>query len=162
MKSVLNLVGHGIIGHCRGQPWLTSSLRLVSASETVREQVIDGCVTPVRVAIGDRILNPILATVRAEFGRDRSRPSASQSKLELLQRRQAQGLKQELELVDGSRDTRAICQPYLTTTEAARYLRRSTSWLLRAELPFVPGRPNLYSIRDLDNWFELHKWVPKD
>ena len=71
--------------------------------------------------------------------------------------------KPELDPVQRPRDTRAVCQRYLTTSEAARYLRRSVSWLLRCgEIPYVPGRPNLYSVKDLDEWFERNKWVPKD
>ena len=70
----------------------------------------------------------------------------------------AQGLARSSEY--GSTPT---CQPYLTTKEAACYLRRSVSWLLRcSEIPYLPGRPNLYSTRDLDQWFEQNKWVPKD
>ena len=69
----------------------------------------------------------------------------------------------ELAIVDGPRDTHPICQPYLTTTEAARYLRRSVSWLLRCgQIPYVRGHPNVYSVKDLDEWFERNKWVPKD
>lgn len=68
-----------------------------------------------------------------------------------------------IDLVDQSRDTRPACQQYLKTCEAARYLRRSVSWLLRCgEIPYVPGRPNLYSLKDLDEWFERNKWMPKD
>lgn len=67
-----------------------------------------------------------------------------------------------LDLVKRSRDTHVVCHPYLTTTEAARYLRRSTSWLLRCgSIPYVPGRPNLYAISDLDAWFEGHKHIPR-
>lgn len=67
-----------------------------------------------------------------------------------------------IDLVQRPRDTIAACQPYMTTNEAARYLRRSTSWLLRTgRIPFVPGRPNLYSIRDLDAWFEANKHIPR-
>lgn len=52
--------------------------------------------------------------------------------------------------------------PYLTTAEAARYMRKSVSWLLRrADLPFLKGTPNLYSRRDLDDWFDRNKWKPK-
>ena len=50
---------------------------------------------------------------------------------------------------------------YLTTTEAARHLRRSTSWLLRQkDIPYLPGRPNVYAIFDLDAWFENNKQNP--
>lgn len=78
------------------------------------------------------------------------------------ERSHLQGLKQTLDLVDRPRDTHAVCQRYLNTAEAARYLRRSVSWLLRSgEIPFVPGRPNLYSVKDLDAWFEANKHVPR-
>ena len=51
---------------------------------------------------------------------------------------------------------------YLTTKEAARYLRRSVSWLLRQpDIPFVPGKPNLYEQTDLDAWLQKHKIKPR-
>jgi hypothetical protein len=50
---------------------------------------------------------------------------------------------------------------YLTTPEAAGYLRRSQSWLLRqGDLPYLSGRPNIYAIDDLDAWVERHKHHP--
>lgn len=68
----------------------------------------------------------------------------------------------ELSKVERPRDTHPVCRPYLTTTEAARYLCRSVSWLLRCgEMPYVPGRPNLYSVKDLDDWFERKKHIPR-
>ena len=46
---------------------------------------------------------------------------------------------------------------YLTTEEAAAYLRKSQSWLLkRDDIPFLKGVPNLYRREDLDDWFERH------
>jgi hypothetical protein len=52
---------------------------------------------------------------------------------------------------------------YLVTDEAAAYLRRTVSWLLRqADIPYLPGRPNSYSVRDLDAWFERKKHNPFD
>ena len=49
----------------------------------------------------------------------------------------------------------------MTTTEAAEYLRKSTSWLLRqGDVPFLPGNPNVYSKADLDEWFEANKRNP--
>jgi hypothetical protein len=73
------------------------------------------------------------------------------------------GLKSMLDPVSRPREESfPVCQRYLTTSEAAKYLRRSVSWLLRCgEIPFLPGRPNLYSIRDLDAWFEANKYVPR-
>ena len=54
-----------------------------------------------------------------------------------------------------------VCQPYLTTSEAAGYLRHSVSWLLRrGDIPYLPGRPNMYAVRDLDEWFERNKHQP--
>jgi len=51
---------------------------------------------------------------------------------------------------------------YLTTEEAAAYLRRSVSWLLRVrDLPFLRGKPNVYTKADLDGWVERHKVRPK-
>ena len=65
--------------------------------------------------------------------------------------------------VEKPRDTMPMHRGYLTTPEAARYLRRSTSWLLRqGDIPYLPGRPNLFAAADLDGWFERNKWVPKD
>lgn len=49
----------------------------------------------------------------------------------------------------------------MTTEEAAAYLRRTVSWLLRqAEIPYLPGRPNTYAVKDLDNWFDRNKRNP--
>jgi len=71
-------------------------------------------------------------------------------------------LKRTLDLVERPRETHDVCQKYLKTTEAARYLHRSVSWLLRCgAIPYVPDRPNLYSIHDLDDWFESHKHIPR-
>lgn len=51
--------------------------------------------------------------------------------------------------------------PYLTTTEAARYLRKSASWLLkRHDIPFLKGVPNIYRKKDLDCWFERNMFEP--
>ena len=51
---------------------------------------------------------------------------------------------------------------YLKTEDAARYLGGSVSWLLRlADLPYLKGRPNRYSRRDLDGWFERNKCNPR-
>jgi len=53
-------------------------------------------------------------------------------------------------------------QTYLTTEEAAMYLRKSTSWLTRQpDIPYVKGVPNIYKRTDLDDWFERHKFVPE-
>ena len=52
-------------------------------------------------------------------------------------------------------------QEHLTTREAAAYLRRSTSWLVkRNDIPFVRGTPNTYKKSDLDGWFKANKFVP--
>ena len=57
--------------------------------------------------------------------------------------------------------TRNFEAKYLVTDEAAEYLRRTKSWLLRqAEIPYLPGRPNTYAVRDLDDWFERKKHNP--
>lgn len=51
--------------------------------------------------------------------------------------------------------------PYLSTSEAAEYLNRSVSWLLRqSDLPYLPGKPNTYSRSDLDAWFDANKYTP--
>jgi len=53
-------------------------------------------------------------------------------------------------------------QTYLTTKEAAEYLRKSASWLVRQpDIPYVKGVPNVYKRTDLDDWFERHKFVPE-
>lgn len=53
-------------------------------------------------------------------------------------------------------------QVLLTTTEAAKYLRRSVSWLLRQpDIVYLPGKPNLYAVKDLDTWVEKHKFRPR-
>ena len=45
--------------------------------------------------------------------------------------------------------------PLLTTPEAAAYLRRSVTWLLRqGDIPYIRGVPNLYRRVDLDRWIE--------
>lgn len=50
---------------------------------------------------------------------------------------------------------------YLTTPEAARYLRKSVSWLLRQPgIAYIPGRPNVYKKSDLDQWFDRNKFRP--
>jgi hypothetical protein len=50
----------------------------------------------------------------------------------------------------------------MTTTEAAKYLRKSPSWLLRqADLPYLNGKPKTYDRMDLDRWFANHKHNPK-
>lgn len=50
---------------------------------------------------------------------------------------------------------------YLTTKEAAAYLRRSVSWLIRRkDIPYLPGNPNAYARADLDEWFESNKYKP--
>ena len=47
---------------------------------------------------------------------------------------------------------------YLTTKEAAAYLRKSVSWLIRRkDIPYAPGNPNTYARSDLDEWFEKNK-----
>jgi len=50
---------------------------------------------------------------------------------------------------------------YLTTKEAAAYLRKSTSWLLRqTEIPYLRGNPHVYKAADLDAWFDRSKQGP--
>jgi hypothetical protein len=52
--------------------------------------------------------------------------------------------------------------PYLTTDEAAAYLRKSVSWLLRVpDMAFLRGKPNLYAKNDLNAWVERHKYRPR-
>lgn len=50
---------------------------------------------------------------------------------------------------------------YMTTEEAAAYLRRTPSWLLRQPtIRFLPGRPNTYARRHLDQWFDDNAMSP--
>lgn len=50
---------------------------------------------------------------------------------------------------------------YLTTDEAAEYLRVSPSFILRqTSIPYMKGRWNVYAKRDLDAWFDQHKALP--
>ena len=50
---------------------------------------------------------------------------------------------------------------YLRTEEAARYLRKSSSWLLkRHDIPYLKGVPNIYRKKDLDDWFERNMFEP--
>lgn len=50
---------------------------------------------------------------------------------------------------------------YLTSKEAAAYLRKSVSWLIRRkDIPYTPGNPNTYALVDLDEWFERNKHHP--
>jgi len=61
----------------------------------------------------------------------------------------------------GHRPQDFSARTYLTTKEAAEYLRRSASWLTRQpDIPYVRGIPNVYKRSDLDDWFERHKFVP--
>ena len=63
--------------------------------------------------------------------------------------------------VDNGLAARGETKLYLTTPEAAAFLRRSTSWLLRQkDIAYLPGRPNVYSVRDLVDWFESNKHKP--
>jgi hypothetical protein len=70
----------------------------------------------------------------------------------------------ENELLNGSQTNIEMTQSkYLPTPMAARHLGHSESWLLRrGDIPYLPGRPNMYAVRDLDTWFERNKWAPKD
>ena len=50
---------------------------------------------------------------------------------------------------------------YLKTREAAKYLRKSVSWLAkRHDIAYVRGVPNIYKRKDLDSWFERNKFEP--
>jgi len=50
---------------------------------------------------------------------------------------------------------------YLTTPEAAEYLRRSVNWVLcQKDIPYLPGHPNSYKRTDLDAWYEENKRKP--
>lgn len=50
---------------------------------------------------------------------------------------------------------------YLKTKEAAAYLRKSVSWMVkRHDIPYLRGVPNIYRRKDLDSWFERNKFEP--
>lgn len=52
--------------------------------------------------------------------------------------------------------------PFMTTQEAAEYIRRSRSWLLkRNDIPYVRGVPNWYRRQDLDDWVERNLFRPE-
>lgn len=56
------------------------------------------------------------------------------------------------------RQRHMVNSPYMTTREAAAYLRKSESWIMRRrDIPYLAGKPNTYHRRDLDNWFEQSK-----
>ena len=58
--------------------------------------------------------------------------------------------------------TERVKSPLMTTAEAAQYMRRSVSWLLRQpDVPYLQGKPNLYARADLDDWYERSKLRPK-
>jgi len=73
-------------------------------------------------------------------------------------------------LVDHDGDERSVgkepapcseTERYLTTPKAAAFLHRSTSWLLRQkDIAYLRGRPNVYDVRDLMDWFEKNKHRP--
>ena len=47
---------------------------------------------------------------------------------------------------------------YMTTAEAAEYLRRSVTWVLaQKDIPRIKGVPCVYLRADLDEWFERRK-----
>lgn len=55
----------------------------------------------------------------------------------------------------GSEENGAKDSKYLTTIEAAKYMRRSRGWILnRKDIPYYRGKPNLYLKRDLDVWLD--------
>jgi len=50
----------------------------------------------------------------------------------------------------------------MTTEEAATYLRKSVSWMLRRkDIPYTRGAPNIYARKDLDAWMDDNKHVPR-
>jgi hypothetical protein len=56
---------------------------------------------------------------------------------------------------NGSEENGANESKYLTTIEAAKYMRRSRGWILnRKDIPYYRGKPNLYLKRDLDTWLD--------
>ena len=55
----------------------------------------------------------------------------------------------------------SVLPEYLKTGEAANYLRKSTSWLVkRNDIPYLKGVPNVYRKCDLDEWFDRNKFDP--
>jgi hypothetical protein len=167
MKLVLDQVNHGLIARGLGQAWFAPAPRSLHISKVVRGQVLANIVQPVHHAIDDSIRDPLLGAIRAEIGwvRHGRIEVLAKPQSKLAQRPPSRGRQSDkicIDLVDQPRDTRPACQQYLKTCEAAAYLRRSVSWLLRCgEIPYVPGRPNLYSVKDLGDWFERNKHIPR-
>lgn len=71
MKLVLNQLSHGFFARDGGQAWFAPAPRRQHISKRVRGQVLANVVQPVRLAIGDRIRNPLYTAVRAELRRVR-------------------------------------------------------------------------------------------
>ncbi|MFC1452168.1 helix-turn-helix domain-containing protein [Verrucomicrobiota bacterium] len=66
------------------------------------------------------------------------------------------------ELASGPREAPGAGREHMTTQEAAAYLNRSVSWLLkRNDIPFVKGAPNTYRRRDLDDWAKRNLVNPR-
>jgi len=54
--------------------------------------------------------------------------------------------------------SKVILSPYLDTRDAAKYLHKSVSWMLRQkDIIYYRGKPNLYLPNDLDNWMTLKR-----
>ena len=88
----------------------------------------------------------------AKEGREQGEPSPASG---------CRGYEKRPDLVVGMWRNGAV-PDYLTTTEAAEYLRRSVSWLVkRNDIPYLRGVPNIYCRADLDAWFQRTKVRPK-
>lgn len=67
MKLILDQVNRGLIARGLGQAWFAPAG--LHISKVVRGQVLANIVQPVRIAIGDRIRNPLVIAIRAEWGK---------------------------------------------------------------------------------------------
>jgi len=65
--------------------------------------------------------------------------------------------------MNNNAENESALQGYMTTIEAARYMRKSTSWLLKQkDIPYYRGKPNLYRKEDLDDWLNSNRrYEPK-
>jgi len=61
-----------------------------------------------------------------------------------------------------AKEQRSATPDLLTTEEAASYLHKSTSWLLkRHDIPYIKGIPNHYRKQDLDAWLQRNRFKPR-
>jgi len=60
--------------------------------------------------------------------------------------------------MNNNAENESALQGYLTTIEAALYMRKSRGWILnRKDIPYYRGKPNLYKKEDLDDWLNRNR-----